>query len=232
MLALGLLLGSLAQPAMTLEAAVVQNAWDGTSRTIPATDETGTFLITTGAELAWFADYVNAGHGDINGRLVNNIYLNTSQTSYAWVIIGNSVDHPYRGTFDGNGKRILNLRVKLSSDQPSQRYGGLFGVIDGGLVQDLQVSGTILNNYADKDSTTDHELYSASGSIVGYLKSGSVVNCTNTAKTTVGSFAFYRNAGGIAGISQGLIIRCRNEGNLSISVKLGQYRMGGIVGSM
>ncbi len=232
LLALGLLLGSLAQPTLTLEAAVVQNAWDGSSRSIPETDESGTFLITSGAELAWFADYVNAGHGEINGRLVNNIYLNTSQTSYAWVIIGNTQNTPYRGTFDGNGKQILNLRVKLSTDQPSQRYGGLFGVIDGGLVQNLRVTGTIQNNYADKVSSTDHELYSASGGIVGYLKSGSLVNCTNTAKTTVGSFSFYRNAGGIAGISGGVIIRCRNEGNLAVNVKMGQYRMGGIVGSM
>lgn len=37
-----------------------ENAWDGKTFTEPQKDEDGTYLISTGAELAWFANEVNS----------------------------------------------------------------------------------------------------------------------------------------------------------------------------
>ena len=59
----------------------LKTPWDGVSMTMPETDENGTYLIRTGAELAWFAAEVNRGSGEINGRLENYIYLNDYNTS-------------------------------------------------------------------------------------------------------------------------------------------------------
>ena len=78
-----------------VSAASVENPWDGVSMTMPETDENGTYLIRTGAELAWFAAEVNGGRGEINGRLENYIYLNDYNTSYNWTMIGDTEEHPY-----------------------------------------------------------------------------------------------------------------------------------------
>ena len=42
--------------------------------------------------------------------------------------------------------------------------------------------------------------------------------------------ALYRNAGGIAGISEGVISRCENYGKISTTVVIAQNHVGGIVG--
>lgn len=232
LLAMCLLFGTCLGNVQMAGAASLQNAWDGTARSIPETDEEGVFLITTGAELAWFADYVNAGHANVNARLQNTIYLNTSSSSYRWVIIGDSEENPYSGHFDGNGKQIVNMLVRLSSANSDQHYGGLFGVVDGGFVENVRVSGYVRSQFADSNSLVEHELYAGTGGIAGYLKSGSIVNCINYTKTIAENYSFYRNAGGVVGISEGLIIRCTNNGNLTSNGLGGQYRMGGIVGSL
>lgn len=212
-------------------AAGVQQPWDGSSREIPDTDENGTYLIQNGAQLAWFADQVNSGNGAINARLEDYIYLNKYNTSYTWMGIGNTQEHPYQGTFDGNGQKIVYLNTEIRTDDPDYRYAGLFGVIDGGSVRNLTVLGKVRNNYAsyNTDGKND-QFYSGSGGVVGYLKSGSIVNCINYTRTTMDGDALYRNAGGIAGISQGVISRCENYGKLSTTVVMAQNHIGGIVG--
>lgn len=45
---------------------------------------------------------------------------------------------PFNGVFDGNGHMISGLYIDSDSD-----YQGLFGRIDGGVVQDLTVDGTV-----------------------------------------------------------------------------------------
>ena len=79
-----------------VRAAGVSDPWDGSSREVPETDESGTYLIHNGAQLAWFADQVNSGHSEINARLEDYIYLNKYNTSHKWVIIGDSQEHPYK----------------------------------------------------------------------------------------------------------------------------------------
>ena len=99
-----------------VRAAGVSNPWDGSSREVPETDEDGTYLIHNGAQLAWFADQVNSGNGEINARLEDYIYLNKYNTSHKWVIIGDSQEHPYKGTFDGNGQKIVYMNVEINGN--------------------------------------------------------------------------------------------------------------------
>ena len=59
----------LGAPAAAVQAASVEDAWDGKTLTMPEVDADGTYLIRTGAELAWFAAEVNSGNGETDGRL-------------------------------------------------------------------------------------------------------------------------------------------------------------------
>lgn len=232
--ALGVLLMTFGifQPAAAVFAATPKNAWDGRKLTMPQTDENGVFLISAGDELAWLADYVNSGHTDADARLIKSVYLNTSVTTHRWLVIGDSEEHAYKGTFDGNGKQVINMTVELNAYDKSMRYGGLFGVIDGGTVEDLTVTGSIISGYEDTTSGPEHEYYSATGGIAGYLKSGVISGCTNYTETTTEHFCFWRNAGGIVGIGKGLILRCSNRGSVKCTVKGAQYSVGGIAGAL
>lgn len=214
-----------------VQAAAVEQAWDGVSREIPQMDEDGTYLIGNGAELAWFADQVNSGNGSINAKLTNYIYLNRYNTSYKWVIIGDTTDHPYRGNFDGNGQKVVYMNAQISKEDPDRRYAGLFGVIDGGSVRNLTVLGKVFHGYGSYDSDgRNDQFYTGSGGVAGYLKSGTIVNCVNYTRTTMDGDALYRNAGGIAGICEGVISRCENYGKLSTTIVIAQNHIGGIVG--
>ena len=132
-------LTSISPIPLEVMAASVENPWDGKTRSVPEVDEEGTYLIRTGAELAWFADQVNAGRGELNARLENYIYLNDYNTACNWTMIGSTEEHPYRGHFDGNGQQVVYLRAEISEKTPEYRYAGLFGVIDGGTVENVTV---------------------------------------------------------------------------------------------
>lgn len=235
LLAVLLAFAMLADPASVFVtealAASVENPWDGQTLTAPATDEDGTYLIGTGAELAWFAAEVNSGRGEINGRLTDYIYLNDYNTAYNWTMIGDTEENPYRGNFDGNGQKVVYMRAEITMDDPERRFAGLFGVIDGGTVQNVTVLGKVIQgygNYGSEDS--NDQLRAGSGGIAGYLKSGQIINCVNYARTTMDGEAMYRNSGGIVGICQGLVMHCENQGKLSTTVSMAQNHIGGIAG--
>ena len=111
------------------------------------------------------------------------------------------------------------------------RYAGLFGVVDGGTISNVKVSGEVHNNYAAYKTEGKYEkLYIGSGGIAGYLKSGTISGCTNYTETTMAGEALRRNAGGIVGICSGTVRRCVNNGTLSTKVRFAQHNIGGIAG--
>ena len=66
--------------------------WDGSFTLEPARDEDGTYLISNGPEMAWFAAKVNEecqGHSGstINGKLIDNINLG----NFDWTPIGAAI---------------------------------------------------------------------------------------------------------------------------------------------
>lgn len=214
-----------------VQAASIENPWDGKTMKVPDLDEYGTYLIRTGAELAWFAAEVNRGNGEINGRLENYIYLNDYNTTHNWTMIGDTEENPYKGNFDGNGQKVVYMRAEITQKDPKRRYAGLFGVIDGGNVKNVTVLGKVLQNYGNYGLVGgSDELYVGSGGIAGYLKSGQITNCTNYARTTMDGEAMYRNSGGIVGICKGIVMRCANEGKLSTIIGFAQNHVGGIAG--
>lgn len=172
----------------------------------PEQDSDGFYLIKTPEDLQWVANQVNnaenAEDARIDVRLANDIDAST-----VTLPIGtrtNSDEHPYSGTFDGNGKTVT---VNISS---SSGYIGLIGYGDGVTVKDLTVKGSVRGS-------------SFVGGIVGGDRNyeSSITGCVNEA--TISSSG--SSIGGIAGAFYGTINDCKNSGDVS-----GSQDIGGIVG--
>lgn len=95
-----------------VQAAKIMNAWDGETTEVPKTDENGTYQISNGAELAWFAKKVNDGASSINGELTDKIYLGDGTSQNKWLMIGDTAEHAYKGTFNGNGYTVYFFRCR------------------------------------------------------------------------------------------------------------------------
>lgn len=150
-------------------------------------------IIATYEQLKAFADQVNDGEA-FEGKLIRldaNIALGGE--SSPWTPIGTS-SKPFKGTFDGGNHIISELYIASGSNV------GLFGYVNGGIVQNLTVQGSVKGN-------------SAVAGVVGALNGGTVKNCGNQASVSGGS-----GVGGVVGdASNGtcVISGCYNAGAIS-----------------
>ncbi len=170
----------------------------------------GVYQIYTAAGLKMFADWVNGGETSINGKLMNNIDLEGSQSNQ-WTPIGDNINM-YKGTFDGACCEVSGLYINGSSD-----YQGLFGYTEDATITNLGVSGSVTGSMNV-------------GGVVGYTERSSIVNCHN--KATVSGCM---HVGGIVGYSNytgSLIINCYNAGEIEgVYSTYPDSNIGGIVGS-
>ena len=147
------------------------------------------YKISTGAELAYLAQQVNAGES-YSGKyftLTSDIQLNEldkdgmpkaaeGQTgAYPWIPIGNK--KKFQGTFDGAGHTVEGLYIN-----EKKTLRGLFG-ISAGTVKNLIVTGVIKNNIA------------LVGGVVGNNAKGYVINCGFYGQIEVSG----SNRGGVVG---------------------------------
>lgn len=220
----------------------VGSQWDGYSVTEPKS-ENGVYQISSGAELAWFAQAVNGGSTSISAVLTGDIDLMNCQ----WTPIGSSAN-AYAGTFDGQNYSINNLCINYNSTATSSPYLGLFGYMKGAQLSNFTVSGSItmtstgsvssaysggVVGYANGGSITNVHSgvditvnrvkgnWGRIGGITGYANNLAIQNCSNT-----GSIKGYQYAGGIAGYAIADITGCYNAGDIS-----GYQYIGGILGS-
>lgn len=140
-----------------------------------------------------------------------------------WIPIGNE-NRPFKGKFNGNSKKIINLYSNTNQD-----YQGLFGYLDNGQIENIEVQGNItannisglvcgliinnskINKCVSKgniNSTGEH-----TGGILGRNEGGTIEYCMNYAdvKST-------NCSGGIVGIETSdtsLIQYCVNYGKIS-----------------
>ena len=229
--------------------------WDGVTQTRPTGTGTAAdpFLITSGAELAWFAARVNGGSTALCARVTEPLDLG----DMPWTPIGASdsvdTDGGYCGTFDGGGFIIHGLSVTDTAAVRS--YTGLFGTVaDGGTVRHVRVAGSITCD--QPDSGGNRVLNCAAGGIAG-RSSGIIYRCETSVHITtapgarpavhIGGIAGQlsgngildgcvsygvltgdlSNTGGIAGtVRQNAVVRyCRSEGTVT-----GLRSVGGIAG--
>lgn len=120
--------------------------WDGKSLSQPEfTEETKTWTVNTGAELAWMAKAVNktlpATMSTQAGATVevpaydksHKITLgdNINLGGHEWTPIGTKASH-FMGEFDGAGHFIYDFKVTKHHDTaPTAHYAALFGTVSG-----------------------------------------------------------------------------------------------------
>ena len=161
--------------------------------------EDSTFYISTPQQLIEFSQAVREGAQYSNAYLENDIDMTGFDSQFQ--PIGSSTKS-FRGTFDGQGHRILNLHIT------GGEYTGLFGAVGGG----ASISNLVL------DSSCSISGSNYVGFIGGSAVAGSVtISCVgNEADVTATGV----NAAGIIGTNKGSsaifsITNCYNTGDIT-----------------
>ena len=196
--------------------------------------------INNAQDLMNFAASVNAGN-DYEGKTIT-LNADIDLTGNTWVPIGNA-GNPFRGTFNGVNHKISNLSINGTTN-----YVGLFGFLDGGIVENIEIQSVSITNTSDDTGAAVGRIENngkvskvkvLSGSITGNKRTGGVVgtikaygtieNCTNAASVTSNTY----NAGGIVGAAyytesgkEMYITSCTNTGAVTSNGNCA----GGIVG--
>jgi hypothetical protein len=115
----------------------------------------GVYEVGTLAALKIVANKVNSGAEYYEGKnikLIADIDLNNEE----WTPIGSATkDHGFCGNFDGNSKKIKNLKMTtLVPDADNYVYAGLFGVTEGTETAENTIENLVIENV--NISTTGH----------------------------------------------------------------------------
>jgi len=202
------------------------------------------YLISTAAELYWFANAVNQGDYDACARLTADITVNERTHNdggavldnlITWMPIGSGAN-PYTGTFDGGNHTVSGLYFERSV-----MYMGFFGSVDRGSVLNLTVAdsvflgrnsfvGMICGQNLEGTITNCHARncilvgMNCTGGIAGANAwGGTISRCSSDTGITCDG----ERAGGIAGYNDGAITNCYNTGSMA-----GDDVIGGIAGYM
>lgn len=180
------------------------DTWNGDIATAKeladATDDTKMVVtVDSGKLLAALVQSVNGGN-DYAGytiKLTKNLDLNGNE----WTPIGVKDGNKFKGVFDGQNRKVLNLKIENGPD-----YAAFFGAIENATVKNLTVEGSVKgSNVAGIAARVDG--------------SSQVINCTNRA-TVTGT----NKAAGITvkiEANNALLENCVNEGDVSCNTNNG-----------
>lgn len=185
----------------------------------PTQDADGTYLIRTGAQLKWFADYVNQGgdNAKANAKLEKDVDLSgiCSEELGSWTPIGGgstlAVTQGYSGTFDGQGHAARGLYLKSSGT--SDTYYALFGRCFSATIKNLSVYGVAYANTMGVAGIVGRLANPAVGEPVSVME-----NCHNFVEikaldTT--NTKNYGHAGVVASVQNAVIRNCSNQANIN-----------------
>ena len=180
------------------------DTWNGDIATddelADATDDTKKVVtVESGKLLAALRNEVNEGksYDGYTIKLTKNLDLNGNE----WTPIGVKDGNKFKGIFDGQNRKVLNLKIENGPD-----YAAFFGAIEDATVKNLTVEGSVKGaNVAG---------------IAARVDGGSkVINCTNRA-TVTGT----NKAAGITvkiEANDALLENCVNEGDVSCNTNNG-----------
>ena len=165
--------------------------------------------------MIYTADQMNAIGADSNDwdkhfLLCADIDL-SGYTGTSFNIIGTSYTYPFTGVFDGNGHTISNFTYCSNGTNCI----GLFGFVSG--------ENAEIRNLGLIDPNVDAGTGRCVGSLVGYLRDGTITDCYSTGGIVAGDCC----VGGLVGWNseKGTITNCYAAGSIS-----GEYSVGGLVG--
>ncbi|MDR2849345.1 MAG: hypothetical protein LBW77_02215, partial [Verrucomicrobiota bacterium] len=164
-------------------------------------------VITTAAEFARFADVVNSGDDDFEGKTV--VLANAVDLSaHFWQPVGvlsdpfGNPDAPFRGTFDGGGHAISGLHVDTTELSSHTSETGLFGGVEGAVLRNITLEAPVVSG----------GIYI--GGVVGWADRTTLSNIVSLAGAgaSVAGDGDTELIGGIAGYATGTSFRhVRNE---------------------
>ncbi len=150
----------------------------------------------------WAAHYRQVN--DIDAIGTHSWYI--GEYLWGWEPIGQSINHPFSGSYDGNNFKISNLYSAGVS-----LYSGLFGYIS----TTAEILNLGVENIEIQDNADDYV-----GAIAGYSM-GTITNCYSS-----GYVKGYQGVGGLVGANLGTITKCYSTAD--VDANLGG--MGGLVG--
>ena len=176
------------------------------------------FTVASEADLLKLQELVFNGNTFEGKTITLSEDITLSQAN--WTPIGSAVA-PFKGTFDGNGKTISNLKITKATNG----IAGLFGQIEGAAIKDLTVAGDItLDNESEIGDISEVPV----GGICATAKDATISGCTNEVEIDVTGLTEHSIAnsmmfiGGILGVSISnsaaepvIISNCTNSANLS-----------------
>lgn len=141
--------------------------------------------------------------------LMNDIDLSSYQEGDGWIPIGNLIDsktkNPFKGSFNGHGYTIHRLNI----NRPEGKCQGLFGYAEGARIDSVIMSEVTIKA---KDYV---------GSLIGYIRDGSIDGCQAEAGITARKLA-----GALIGCAfGGTVTHCAGSGSID-----GLTILGGLVG--
>ncbi|MBO7067944.1 MAG: hypothetical protein J6W52_04620 [Bacteroidaceae bacterium] len=136
--------------------------------------EDGFYKISDGYQLEWFSGLVNSGKNDACARLMNDIDM----SGIDHTPIAKNVDLRWRGTFDGQGHRILNLVI----NRPTENIQGLFGYLRGNSDSNTRVCNLIIDKSCS--FTAYHQVGAIAGCSQGNQGLITLENIVNEANVT------------------------------------------------
>ena len=138
------------------------------------------YIIKTAAQLRELANNVsNWSYAQAHYKLDADIDCSTLDN---FTPIG-TANNPFKGTFDGNGHTISNLKIAAGT------YEGLFGYTEGATIQNVTVSNITTQTYDGNNQYV--------GGIASYAKNSTFENCIVESGTITGNGS--ANLGGIVG---------------------------------
>lgn len=233
--------------------------WDGKSVSKPAYDEdTKTYTVNNGAELAWLAGVVNGTISRAEADPLQGVTIvlgaDIDLANKHWTPIG--YWETFNGVFDGNGHAVKNIKHHGTEEDC---YVGLFGYTENATLKNLIIENVDLKLVANASWAGGHmgalvgniegntlienitvtgcvkiegDLEKAGASRIGGVVGGN--DCNATLKDIVvdaseGSFVKGNSSvGGIAGQLQGQISFENCSSNINVSAQ--QFYAGGIIG--
>jgi len=159
-------------------------------------------------DLVLFRDRVNAGV-DFTGRTITQA-ADIDMAGLPWTGIG-TARNPFRGTFDGNGYRIMNLTAQT----------GLFNFVFSGEIRNVHMVNVNIHNLVDVGTTMNTIIPQATGAIVGshwipgdvIMGAFNILNCTVNGGTVHGQ----GTTGGLIGTTRGTTISGCSVVNTTVS---------------
>ena len=174
-------------------------------------------------------------------------------TDGQWIPIG-TVDHPFDGSFDGNGHKISGLQnahvTALNTNYAEDAYTGLFGYASNAYIHNFHMenprflskdyAGCVLGYAANYTRVSDvlvtsdagsqqYTVYSrgSGGGLVGFVKNGVVERCYFQGRV----WSEKGWAGGIVGhMQEGKVEDCAAGSYVANTTTSDNWRLGGIVG--